>query len=77
MIENPAKRLSPKRMSQVGLPPGVIGLRWLFEDKCILASMQNPAKWEDPINSIGISDGYLGGHRGFANFWAGVTGVEG
>ena len=71
MIENPAKRLSPKQMSQVGLPPGVIGLRWLFEDECILASMQNPVKWEDPINSIGIPDGCLGNHRGLANFLGG------
>ena len=58
-MTHPANRRSLKRMFQVSLPPGVIGLRSLFEDERTLAPTRNPVKWEDPISSIGDSDGFL------------------
>jgi hypothetical protein len=45
-----------KRMFHVSLPPGMIGLRSLFEDERTLGQKANPVKWEDPITFIGNAD---------------------
>ena len=50
----------PQTNVQVRLPPGVMGLRLLFEDNQVLPLIINPVKWENSIISIGNSDGIHG-----------------
>jgi len=53
---NPRKAAAPETNVQVRLPPGVMGLRLLFEDNQIISSIMNPVKWEKPMIPIGNSD---------------------